>query len=370
MNLANPECAREVETQTRQLLARFDWDGVNLAELYFESLEGASNPARFTPMNDDVRAEYKALTDIDPADVLKPGAPAGALDSFLEYRAELARRLQSHWLGVIESMRTGKPWLDVTLTHVDDRFDTRMRELLGADTARTLPLLKQHDFTFLIEDPATVWHLGPERYRTIAQKYAPLTPRQDRLAIDINIVERYQDVYPTKQQTGTELFQLVNTAASSFGRVALYFENSLLKPDIDLLPAAAAAVTRFERAGSRVVVESPRGAGVRWTGPALVDGRQWPAQGDGIVWLPSGGHVIEPAAAAPSLRIERLNADLRSASASESGVEFAYSATARALAIVTRRPEVVEVDGEPYAAEWFGEKTLVLPRGQHVVTLR
>ena len=40
----------------------------------------------------------------------------------------------------------------------------------------------------------------------------PLTPRSDKLAIDINVVERYQDVYPTKQQTGTELFQLVHLA--------------------------------------------------------------------------------------------------------------------------------------------------------------
>ena len=51
--------------------------------------------------------------------------------------------------------------------------------------------------------------LGPQRYQTIAERYLPLTP-PDRLAIDLNIVDRYQNVYPTKQQTGTELFQLVH----------------------------------------------------------------------------------------------------------------------------------------------------------------
>ncbi len=45
----------------KQLVGRFDWDGVNLAELYFESLEGAANPARFTPMNQDVRNEFRGL---------------------------------------------------------------------------------------------------------------------------------------------------------------------------------------------------------------------------------------------------------------------------------------------------------------------
>ena len=54
-----------------------------------------------------------------------------------------------------------------------------------AESDRLLPLLARHDFTFLIEDPATIWHLGPQRYPQIAEKY--VTPHQDKLAIDINI---------------------------------------------------------------------------------------------------------------------------------------------------------------------------------------
>src|SRR4029077_12105714 len=115
--------------------------------------------------------------------------------------------------------------------HVDDRFDPSMREKIGADTVKTLPLLDEHDFTFLIEDPATVWNLGPQRYPQIAARYQAVTPRTEKLAIDINIVERYQDVYPTKLQTGTELFALIHTAADAFARVALYFENSILPQD-------------------------------------------------------------------------------------------------------------------------------------------
>ncbi len=66
MNLQNPDCFRAVADSTQKLIQRFDWDGVNLAELYFESLEGVANAARFTPMNDDVRAAYGALAGIDP----------------------------------------------------------------------------------------------------------------------------------------------------------------------------------------------------------------------------------------------------------------------------------------------------------------
>ena len=83
-----------------------------------------------------------------------------------------------------------------------------MRDLVGADAAGVPADAGGYDFQFLIEIPATVWHLGPERYSEIARRYAQLTPKREKPAIDINIIERYQDVYPTKQQTGVELLQL------------------------------------------------------------------------------------------------------------------------------------------------------------------
>ena len=90
-----------------------------------------------------------------------------------------------------------------------------------------------------MEDPATLWSLGPERYTKLAGKYSELTGGKGRIAVDINIVDRYQDVYPTKKQTGLELLELVHQASESFPRVALYFENSLEKQDLGLLAAAA-----------------------------------------------------------------------------------------------------------------------------------
>jgi hypothetical protein len=230
-------------------------------------------------------------------------------------------------------------------------------------------MLDQHDFTFLIEDPATIWHLGPERYAKIAEKYRPLTPHQQKLAIDLNIVERYQDVYPTKQQTGVELFQLVHQAASSFPRVALYFENSILKVDQPLLPAAAAGVTRLELQGGKIVVESPAGIGVNTPAPPKVNGRPWPVWDGATAWLPRGAFVVESAPSAPELRLTSLNADLRSASTDGTGVEFAYESGARAFARFNRKPTSVEIDGAPAELQWFGD-VLVLPRGQHIVSIR
>ena len=162
MNLNNPAAFDAVRAGVHELIGAFDWDGVNVAELYFESLEGAANPARFTPMNDDIRREFKDMAGFDPLELFAgPGAPdEKRLHAFLDYRADLARRMQQQWMEELESIRRDRPNLDLVLTHVDDRFDTRMHDLIGADAARALPLAEQHDFTFLIEDPATVWHFA------------------------------------------------------------------------------------------------------------------------------------------------------------------------------------------------------------------
>jgi hypothetical protein len=367
MNLANRDCVRAVAAGVESLVTRFDWDGVNLAELYFESLEGISNPSRFTPMNDDVRAEFRTQAGYDPLDLFrKAGGPQAS--AFLAYRASLAGRMQQDWLAEAERLRRARPDLDLVLTHVDDRFDTGMRDAIGADAARVLPLLDSHSFTFLIEDPATVWDLGPQRYPAIAERYRPLTPHRDRLAIDINIVDRYQNVYPTKQQTGTELFQLVHAAAGSFSRVALYFENSLLPPDLALLRSAAAPVVRYERIGTKTVVESSADIGLPWSGPALVDGQPWPAADGVTAWLPAGAHTVEPGGRAPSLHLVRLTGDLKAARvAGRDGIEFSYEAASRAIAILDRPAGAVQIDGTSVSPA--PGTTLLLPRGRHAVTV-
>jgi hypothetical protein len=374
MNLTNRQAFHSVADGLRDLSGRFDWDGVNLAELYFESLEGFDNPARLTPMNDDVREEFLKTEGFDPHDLFDPASPrnlaanTAGLKHFLDFRAVLAARQQAEWIAEAEQLRKAKPYLDLVLTHVDDRFDSSMREKIGADVARTLPLLSSHDFTFLIEDPATIWNLGPQRYSQIAARYKPLTTQQDKLAIDINVVERYQDVYPTKQQTGVELFQLVHQAALNFPRVALYFENSILPVDWELLGPAAAAVDRVEQTGGKLVIQSRRGIGVSWPGPSLVDGKLWPVSDGLTAWLPAGSHAIEPSPDLPPLRVLAFNGELKSAAATQSGIEFAYRSSARALASLDRIPARVEIDGVMVQPQFEG-KVLLLPRGQHLVTL-
>jgi hypothetical protein len=378
MNLRHPECDAAVRSGVEALLRRFDWDGVNLAELYFESLEGHANPARFTPMNEQVRAEFTAAGGFDPAALFDPASAmhwsknGAGLARFLEYRAGMARRMQEEWIARIEQLRGDLPHLDLVLTHVDNLLQPETRDRIGADAKSLLPLLDRHSFTFLIEDPATAWASGPSRYPEIAALYKPLVTRFSRLAIDINVVDRYQDVYPTKRQTGIELFEELRLAAGAFSRVALYFENSILQPDWPLIAGAAVAVKSLSRDQNRTRLHLPAAAGLRWDGAAKVDGRLWPFRSDGWLWLPAGEHVIEPAAENAPGEILDLNADLKSARISGSHLEFVYESAPRALGLFSRAPMKLFIDGEPAEPKiWLfpDRAVLVLPRGQHAVSV-
>lgn len=378
MNLANRDCAKAVAEAVHALLGRFDWDGVNLAELYFESLEGHANPSRFTPLNEDVRFEFKQRHSFDPIELFQPASShhyskdQAGLKAFLDFRAELAQRLQTSWLGEIERVRAVRPDLDLVLTHVDDRLDPNTRDRIGAESARLLPLLDRQDFTFLIEDPATTWNLGPSRYSKIAERYRVLTSKPQNLAVDINIVERYQDVYPTKQQTGGELLQEIHSASEAFGRVALYFENSILPPDFPLLASAAAVAGKLERSGPVVTIDSPRGVGLSSPGPVTVNGRVWPLWDGATAWLPPGRVEVAPAATPPSVQLLDFNGDLKGASVRGNSVELAYESSARALVTLAQTVHKLEIDGvsaKPDAWKLDGRTILPLPRGQHLVLI-
>ena len=372
MNLQNPNCRQAVGRQIHELLQRFDWDGVNVAELYFESLEGASNPARFTPMNDDVRREFKQSNGFDPKLLFEPESPysAGnhpaALRKFLDYRAALASRMQAEWLNVIEESKAAKPYLDVVLTHIDDRFEPDIRDALGADVAKSLPLMRAHKSTLLVEDPATLWNLGPERYAKLAEKYHELTPERSRIAVDINVVERYQDVYPTKKQTGVELLELVHQAAVSFSRVALYFENSIEKQDLSLLPVAANTAKVQAEGIDGLEVETSEPTRVAWQGPVEVDGKPWPLQSHDFVLVPCGRHRLTTGFQQPAVAVSDFNGEVQSASQGGQSTELAYSSRSRAIAVLGSPVSAIEVDGREYPVS----PSVLLPPGQHVVTLK
>jgi hypothetical protein len=102
----------------------------------------------------------------------------------------------------------------------------------------------------------------------------------------------------------------------------------------------------------------------------MVDGQLWPAADEDTVWLPAGPHSVEPSDRPRGARLVRLNADLKAARAvNATTIEFSYQTTARAIAILDRPPRRTEIDGAEEPLQRAGPNTILLPRGQHVVTI-
>jgi hypothetical protein len=377
MNLQNAECRKAVAQLVGSVLVRFDWDGVNLSELYFESLEGSSNPARFTPMNDDVRMDFKRKAGFDPKSLFDPASAHAStsndLRRFLEYRAGLAAHMQSDWLDELQVVKKeSKPYLDIVLTHIDDRFEPGTRDLLGADVARSLPALQAHNASLLVEDPANLWSLGPERYKKLAGKYRDLNVPVE-YAVDLNIVERYQDVYPTKKQTGGELFELIHEAAMGFSHVALYFENSLEKQDLPLLSVAAAKASVQRAAPDDLLVNAKESTKVNWQGAVELDGKPWPVRSKQSVVIPAGKHQLTSGVTDPPILVSDFNGNILSATTTPNEVTIAYKNRSRAVAKLSSTITSAQVDGvpvlRPSQPSENSSSELLLPPGQHVLTL-
>jgi hypothetical protein len=89
-----------------------------------------------------------------------------------------------------------------------------------------------------------------------------------------------------------------------------------------------------------------------------------------LLYLPAGAHSVEAGTEPPALRITNFNGELTSAQLVDANtIELAYQSSARAFAALNRKPVRVEIDGAEAAPVPAGPNAIVLPRGQHLVTI-
>lgn len=384
MALDDPACFEAVAGGLEAMLDRFDWDGVDVAELYYESPLGLDAWQRLTPMNEHIRRAFARFGGVDPREIFEPASAhyfkrdRAALDDFLDFRRARIVALHERLLSVLDAARRRKPHLDVVVTLVDALYDATMRDAIAIDTSGITSLLPRHGARLQIEDPFTLWGLGPERYLRIAHDYEQLAPPGRPLAVDINVVPR-EHAFPTAQQTGLELLQLIAESHRGFGIVCLYSEASVFPQDRPRLARALAATSRVEPLpGGALEVTTPDGLEVD-TGEgdrtAWLDGREWPCVRGRVVLVPRGSHRLSWSAGAtadPRARLLDCNATLLAAAEHPGALEVHYTSVARAMLRVSSRPGAVSLDGAPIAAaivEGVASFTVVAPPGEHVVTL-
>ena len=356
MNLANRDCFRAASEGVKRLISRFEWDGVNLAELYFESLEGIGESVALHAH------ERRRASRVQRALRLRPDRAVWSAQgrSVATGVPRLSRRVgTAHPTGV--AGRTRKPARDEAgsrpgadacrrpLRHRHARRARRRRRAPAAAARQPQIHVPDRGSGHRVEPwPATLSRRSPNATR-------PLTPHRgqsgDRHQHRRSLPET--SIQPSNKPARNCL-NWCTALGAAFARVALYFENSLLPPDLGLLPSPPPrSPVRTHRAEDRGrVVHGGRRYVAR--GAALVDGQfPGPQLMGRHVWLPAGSHTVEAAATLPAPSCSLLTGDLKSARISDAGRDqLLLRSPPRAPSPSSIRvPQSVEVDGEAFPAK-------------------
>ncbi len=390
--LSDPRCLDAMLRSYETLLHRVDFDGVNFAELYFESgPRGVADPESFTPMHPSARLEFRTLHGFDTALLLNPASPyfwkknPGALKKFEDYRVNVMVRVHERLLELAAKLRVSRSGFDVVLTVHDNLGSPELRSTQGVDIERILALHAKYPFTLNVQDPLSRWSEDPSRYEEIGRRYRALLGRD--VALDLNILSfrspETPTMFPTLLQTGTEAFHLISIASRSADRVILYSESSVNPQDVPYLANAAASPARLTRLPSGYRIESPVETTLllgRNRRIVLMDGKVRTAAHDGRLLVPAGRHEIVTEEEGNTLfSSDLLHASLLSFTGTllsidegERSVEFRYSARGRCYASLNKSPVDLFVDGRSTPFEvrkGSGRFTIVLPPGDHTVRI-
>ncbi|MBU6401200.1 MAG: polysaccharide deacetylase family protein, partial [Verrucomicrobia bacterium] len=376
MNFANPACRAAALRAVDELLDQHAWDGVNVAELCFDTEDGLTKPDGYIPMNPDVRRDFKQEAGFDPIRLFDAGSPyywkqnPGALGRWTRFRTGLTR----DWLAeVLEHLN--RRHLDVMVTALDSLSVPRVIEKNGCDSRDVVAMMDRYRFTLQVEDSEELWGQPPDRYARMGAVYRNLVSDPSRLMFDINVVkDRASGPAPTALPCGAELAIAAHAAAlAGNGRVGIYSESSVLPEDRELLPFALAGGTRVDRSAGATTIVAARPVRFRYAAPVepvswwnvfhrhpasearplpVVDGRAWFCGAKGTVLLGPGSHRFTGLAAAGEgqrIWIKDMTAPVTALAGTPTGWTLDYGSARRAWLTVTRQPSAVRVDGQPLA---------------------
>jgi len=390
--LTDPSCLAATLEHFRKLLSAYDWDGVNIGELYFEAGRGMRDPQLFTPMHPSARAEFRLQAGFDPLELFIPSSDRYwrrdpvSLSAFTRYRAAKIVQLHDAMLSLADSVAHGRPGFQIVVTILDNLAAPDLQANLGVDARQITALRARHDFSLQVEDPESMWSGDPRRYQEIAARYQGLVEDGD-LFLDLNILsfrsESAVTPFPTRIQTGTESAWLVNSAARGARRVAIYSESSINQQDLAFLPSAYAARTRIARVQNGWAIDTPTPIVLQLASDVdeiRRDGQRLRTTGAGRFLLPVGSYTVlqaEPTLQAlqpevPDSHLLSITGDLLFQNTSQRSVSFGYRSKNRCIATLTREPYALFIDGHdtPFEAlKGNGRDALLLPPGEHSVLL-
>ncbi|HTY60087.1 MAG TPA: hypothetical protein VMF59_14800, partial [Bacteroidota bacterium] len=393
MALTDTACLGAIVEEFRKFLEAYDWDGVNLAELYFESGRGFDDPRVFTPMHPTARREFRKLYGFDLREVLDPAsahywkADSAAVEEVTRFRVSMLDHAYRLLLPMMQEIGSTKPGFETIVTAMDSYGSPELREYFGVDMTSILALQKQYGFMLQVEDPERLWSTDPHRYIGVGRRYEGLLGDGRKLLLDLNILNfrkpENASGFPTLIQTGTESFEMVAAAASGAPRQTIYCEASVNPQDLMFLSYALACAVRYRPLGDGYTVSSPASFALKLAGTdngIQIDGVSVAPFRDDLYLIPAGDHDIRvrggPAGAFSAYglhaKIMSMTGNILSVAYGVRSIDAEYESTTRTLMSIDREPEAVTVDGVPYLFSYLKGNdcySLFLPTGRHRVEI-
>jgi len=393
MALDIPECKQAVFDELRKILTSFDWDGINFAELYYESPKGYEQPENFTPLNDYMRNLFREEYGFDPLSLFNPNTPyywkrnSTAVSKFFDFRQDHIVKLHDEFLHFLTQLKEQNDYdWEIIVTTVDNIFSPEVGKGTGVNTIRILELADKYPFTVQIEDPLPLWALGPDRYTKLLDVYSSVKEKYPFI-LDINVVP-IRDMKitqaPTVQPTGLELYSLAKAAGSEQTRVALYSEASLYEVDFPIIPYVMAIDAKEKITDEGWEINTPYTVNTLLDYNAhkdvTVNGELWPAYYRGRVILPPGRHLIQPVSRTSrfikrfksNTRLVDISGELLSAKIISRGIEIKYQSLVPNIIILSEEPTEIILDDESFNTQVTrGELGYAVrfPAGQHTTTI-
>ncbi|MFO7888993.1 MAG: hypothetical protein R6V04_01500, partial [bacterium] len=393
MALTDTACLEAVFNELSDLIQKYDWDGINLAELYFESPQGPEVPNVFTPMHSSVRKDFQSQYGIDPIEYFNPNSQYywknnnEDWNNFVSYRKDLIIDLHRKCLKFFDQQNQQKKQpMEIIVTSLDDIHAKNIGANTATDTRRLIALQDEYPFTLQIEDPQELWHQGPMRYKNLSQTYHNLMGR-DSLILDINIVSfrSFQEsLAPTRQPTGMELNNYLYFASQDNNRVALYSESSIYLVDLPWVSYCLGWRTKENFTPEKWEVRSYNTVTLELDAEQyenlIVNGQLWPAYHKGRLMLPAGTHEIKSMnkisswinTLKSSARLVDITGELKSCTMNGQGIVISYHSTVRNYIIINEEPKEIYLDGNKFSAEVYEGipgYSIQLPKGTHDVKI-
>lgn len=390
--LTDAQCVNTMKNEFVKFLESYDWDGVNLAELYFEAGSGFESPTLFTPMHSSAQKEVKEKYNIDLSKIFEPTSKYYWANNpqvrkiVVNYRVNKLNEVYETLLTAFLNIADRKKGFQIIVTAMDSYGSPELREYIADDMDNILKLQKKYNFILQVEDPQHLWSTNPTRYHEIGKQYLEKIGDKSNLMLDLNILKfrNENDVipFPTLTQTGTESFHMVRSASLGAPRLTIYSESSINPQDLYYMPYALASGVKYKATKNGFEYYSPTSFTLELPKSvisiSLNNNTISPGRNNSFI-IPAGIHLINFNKSDEQFnptelqtKILSFSGNLLSINYGYQDLSFTYESDTRTIISLNRVPTLVKVDGKNYSFKIMeGDDcfSIFLPVGSHNVDL-